>query len=134
MSMMIRTLAKARLLNTGNQVMKQTMIRKYNTNPNVQRQSKFRDIDKGKWFVHSLLVGGAVGAVAKPVKFYKDEREKGYKPDLELCILEAIVGSAMGFCYFITIPAYLFTVYIDRQCAKMEQEIRQKRETDKKIE
>jgi hypothetical protein len=159
MSAMIRTLAKARLLNTGNQVMKQTMIRKYNTNTNVQRllntgnqvmsrtlirkyntntnvqrQSKFRDIDKGKLFLNSVIVGSVVGAVAKTAKFYKDEREKGYQPDLTLCILEAMVGSAMGFCYFITIPAYLFTVYIDRQCDKMQQEIREKLKTDKKIE
>ncbi len=126
MSMMIRTLAKARLLNTGNHVMKQTMIRKYNTNIDVHRKSNFRDLDKGKLFLSSAIVGRVVGAVTKTAKFYKDERETGYQPDLELCILEAMVGSAMGFCYVITIPAYLFTVYVDRQFDKKQKEIREK--------
>jgi hypothetical protein len=129
MSTMIRTFA--RQLNTRNPVMLRTLIRKYNTDTNVHLWSKFSDIDKGTLFANSIVVGGVVGAVAKPAKFYKDQREKGYQPDPALYVLEAMVGAAIGVCYFITIPAYLFTVNADRQFYKQQQEIREKLETDK---
>ena len=116
MSMMIRTLAKARLLNTGNRVMKQTMIRKYNTNIDVHRQSKFRDLDKAGLFFSSMFLGGIVGAIARPVKVYKDERKKGRKPNFDfgcVLILEAPIGAMTGSFYFITIPVYLLTMCVD---------------------
>jgi hypothetical protein len=113
MSAMIRTLAKARLLNTGHQVMKQTLIRKYNTNTNFQRQSKFRDIDKGKLFVNSQIVGAVLGG-AVSVKMYKDDIGKSGTSNPRDFGRALSSGVIMGGCYYVSVPIYLVYSCVNR--------------------
>ncbi len=114
MSAMIRTLAKARLLNTGNQVMKQTMIRKYNTNAyDTLKQSKLSDIDPLKLFIGSEIVGGVLGC-GMAVKMYKDDIDVGCSPDpFDFGIMLA-TGTVMGACYYVSAPIYLLYSYANQ--------------------
>jgi hypothetical protein len=110
MSAMIRTLA--RQLNTRNPVMSRTLIRKYNTDTNVQPQSKFRNIDKGKLFRRSMLVGGIVG-FATGVGVYKEE-VKGLQPNLDKYVITTATTTIAFAGYFITIPMLLGYFYVHK--------------------
>ncbi len=106
------SLTLARQLNTRNPVITRTLIRKYNTDTNIQPQSKFINIDKGKLIRRSMLVGGLFGFVTG-VNVYK-HAIKGLQPDPDKYVITTGILTIACAGYFITIPMLLCYYYVHK--------------------